>query len=760
MAKVKEMETRITLSGVMSKSVAKACSDTALHFQKLNKKLATLEKSVAIVGAAMATALVGTMAVASKKVLELGQQFDQAQNIIRIGTGSTGKALEDLMQSYEKVYATLPLGSEAIAAAIADINTLTGAQGTALEEFAHRALDAADMLKIDAKQLYTAAAQSFNAYGIAAEDMADKLDFVWKVSQSTGTSMTELMTQAQRHQATFQQLGYSYEQAVALLGQLDKVGFETSDAMAAMQRAVANLTQAGVKDLDTGVRNIFEHIQSAKTETEAITIAMKVFGSRGGAKMAKAIRDGSISVDNFTETMMKSTETIDKAADETDTLGDKWKEFQHHIEVGLRPAAQSLFDGIKQLIPVLDQLAQNLLPVIQEKAQKLGAYIQRGADAFKEWASVNITVEALRERVNGLVAGAKSVYDWFTRNKKVFETTGKVLLGLYATIKAIQVATVLWKTALIAWGAAAATAKGITAAWNAALAAGKAIMIAWNVATKAVTAAQWLFNAALWANPIGLVIAAVVALIAAVWLLVENWDEVCAWCKDAWLKFAEAFPQTAQFLKVWWTFVCDFYKGLWDGICKYISLAWDAVKTGFLASVEWFKNVGIAIKDAFCAAWDGLKSFVLGVIEQIKMAIQPIIEAVAAIKEGLTGALDKLKNSKINPANWDLFAAGGFTSGPAICGESGTEAVISFDPAYRKENQQYLMTAAEMLGMSAKPATSSQTTYNLGGITFSPVIRSGDGPSGAILEQLRACMPELVDMIETAIEERRNHRYV
>ena len=48
------------------------------------------------------------------------------------------------------------------------------------------------------------------------------------------------------------------------------------------------------------------------------------------------------------------------------------------------------------------------------------------------------------------------------------------------------------------------------------------------VMSKAITAAQWLWNAALSANPIGLVIAAVAALIAAGVALYHNWDKVTA----------------------------------------------------------------------------------------------------------------------------------------------------------------------------------------------------------------------------------------
>jgi len=48
---------------------------------------------------------------------------------------------------------------------------------------------------------------------------------------------------------------------------------------------------------------------------------------------------------------------------------------------------------------------------------------------------------------------------------------------------------------------------------------------AWAWATKALTVAQWLFNAALWANPVGVVIGLIVALVAIVALAVQKYDE-------------------------------------------------------------------------------------------------------------------------------------------------------------------------------------------------------------------------------------------
>lgn len=51
-----------------------------------------------------------------------------------------------------------------------------------------------------------------------------------------------------------------------------------------------------------------------------------------------------------------------------------------------------------------------------------------------------------------------------------------------------------------------------------------------QIAVKAWTAAQWLFNAAMTANPIGIVIAAVAALVAGFILAYQKVD----WFREAW----------------------------------------------------------------------------------------------------------------------------------------------------------------------------------------------------------------------------------
>jgi hypothetical protein len=99
-----------------------------------------------------------------------------------------------------------------------------------------------------------------------------------------------------------------------------------------------------------------------------------------------------------------------------------------------------------------------------------------------------------------------------------------------------------------------------------------AVAVAHGVAAAAVgvaTAAQWLFNAALNANPIGLIIIGIAALIAIVILVATHWKEVCAVLLSVWETITGAFDTSIKAIG-------GFFSGLWDGI-----------KSGFVTVVNF-----------------------------------------------------------------------------------------------------------------------------------------------------------------------------
>ncbi|MDD2966758.1 MAG: phage tail tape measure protein [Desulfovibrionaceae bacterium] len=147
-----------------------------------------------------------------------------------------------------------------------------------------------------------------------------------------------------------------------------------------------------------------------------------------------------------------------------------------------------------------------------------------------------------------------------------------------------------------------------------ALLAYRGLVLTISAITKAWVAVQWLLNVAMNANPIGLVIIAVVALAAAAGWLIDNWESVRAW-----------------------------WASLLGGIVEAASEAWNSVLSGitgfgatFLVSVQNVWNNILAFFDGFNLFESGAKLF-----DTFK---DGILSRAAAIKDVVSGALANVRN--------------------------------------------------------------------------------------------------------------------
>ena len=116
---------------------------------------------------------------------------------------------------------------------------------------------------------------------------------------------------------------------------------------------------------------------------------------------------------------------------------------------------------------------------------------------------------------------------------------------------------------------------------------------------------------------------------------------------------------------------------------------WTSVGT-FIS--ETLPNLGQAIKDGF-------NNFVSSVGEKISGFFSGIVQSIGNIGSKIMGSAGKGYASATGSTKIPAYAAGGFTNGISIAGEDGTEAVISFDPAYRSANIQTWQAAGRMLGV-------------------------------------------------------------
>lgn len=98
------------------------------------------------------------------------------------------------------------------------------------------------------------------------------------------------------------------------------------------------------------------------------------------------------------------------------------------------------------------------------------------------------------------------------------------------------------------------------------------------------------------------------------------------------------------------------------------------------------------------------------------------------------------KSFSINIPEIPMLAKGGFTNGPSIAGEAGTEAVISFQKSARSQNIDTWMQAGKMLGVGNQPAELLDLPAGAGGnpgfsITFAPHVEIKGNADKNVVDQ-------------------------
>ncbi len=127
----------------------------------------------------------------------------------------------------------------------------------------------------------------------------------------------------------------------------------------------------------------------------------------------------------------------------------------------------------------------------------------------------------------------------------------------------------------------------------------------------------------------------------------------------------------------------------------------------------------------------------LPIVEPVIMAIIDLIKGIVSVTinvvNAIIGALNKFNYTvpdwvpgiggqvvgfNLQEVAMPKFAEGGFTNGPSIAGEAGTEAVISFQDGVRQQNIDIWKTAGKMLGVRDDESGSPQIVF-APNITFS-----------------------------------------
>ena len=443
---------------------------------------------------------------------------------IRHGTAEGIKQIEALRKAARKTGAETKFSATQAAEAL-DFLALSGqnsAQAIAsLGSLANLAITAGVENMAEAVDIAT---DSLGAFGLATKDAAQlelnlaRISDVFAKTQATSnTNLTDLFETVKKGAPQFTATGQSLESFAALAGVMANSGVKASESGTQLRnvmlrlgsptkQAQKQLKKLGVSVLDENknfrdvidILGDFEKALGKLGEGERTDALATIFGSRSSTGINILLKQGSQGLRKYRQDLIES-----KGA-----AADMAKVMQ-----------TSLGNQLKSLASASTELAFKFFDAF--KNQGAGG-IQALTDAIRKFDPKPI-VEGIFELVDII--------------KNLVEVTRSVIVIMspYLAILAVQKARII------------ATALAYKA-WTVAIGI-------YTTVTNAAGIATWAFNTAMAANPIGLLVIGVAALIAGLVLLVKNWDVV----KDALINGTKAL------FKV--------FEGIWSILKKIVGAA-------------------------------------------------------------------------------------------------------------------------------------------------------------------------------------------
>lgn len=164
-------------------------------------------------------------------------------------------------------------------------------------------------------------------------------------------------------------------------------------------------------------------------------------------------------------------------------------------------------------------------------------------------------------------------------------------------------------------------------------------------------ASVWSFTAALLANPVTWIVVGIVALVAALILLWQNWDAVVSWIQGVWSGFVSGIQAGFDWIRnlfagmpLWLQIAIAAFMPF-IGIPMLIITHWDSI-------VAFFTNMWTRIKDSFINGINAIKEFFMGVPgffrESGAKIIDTLVEGIKSVSmkpvEAIKSIFQKVRN--------------------------------------------------------------------------------------------------------------------
>jgi len=431
--------------------------------------------------------------------------------------------------------------------------------------------------------------------------------------------------------------GMTKDQLIALADSQGKLTTFSKGANEETENLLLTFTSIGKKVFPDALKTVNDMSQALgqDTKSSAIQLGKALNDPINGMTALKRVGV------NFTDSQKEQIKTLQKSGDlmgaQKVILAELSKEFGGSAEAAGKTFGGQLAILKNQITGVGTSIMTNVMPYLSGFVKMITDNMPKIKQTITD--TINFIVPLFQTWMKLIGQIVSELFPNF--GKQVDGVKGKVsgfkgvLDGITNVLKFVKDNIDLVKAALVAIGVIWVIQTGFVIAHNIALFAHNVAHAAAAVALGVTTAAQWLFNVAIGANPVGALILILVALIAIVILVATHWKEVSAVIQTVWKAIVFAFDTSINA-------IVGFFKGLWDGITgifgavgkwfsDIFSGAWNGIKTAFSAVAGFFSGIWDGIKSGFSTAVNFMISGLNGLIKGILLPFNVIIKGLDLI---------------------------------------------------------------------------------------------------------------------------------
>lgn len=541
-----------------------------------------------------------------KSALEAFKQVDEGMDTIVTKTGAGGKALEEMQGIASQIATEIPTDFSTVGNAVGEVNTQFKLTGDALKSTSEDLIKFSEINGSDVTNATIQSKQALEAYGLSVDYLSEVLDSTTFVAQETGVSVDDLMKKAIDGAPQIKMLGLSFDEAVTLIGQMEQHGVDSSAALSGLTKAAGAYAKKG-KTMTEGLKETIDSIKNSKSETEALSIAMEIFGAKKAPQMVDAIKRGALSFEELGYTAEVSAGLVSSTYESTLDPIDKFKTAQNSTTLAMAELGAAI--------------AEVLAPVFET----LGNIVKSMAEWF---SSLPGPVKEFIVVIGGIV------------------TIAGILAPIFLTLQAAAVALgtsigAMVTAALPIIGTAALIAAAITA-----LIIGIKYLWETNEGFREVVTTVW--NAIL--NVINTVISEISNFITSIFGTVVTW-----WNENQELirSSTETVWNTIQtVIDTVMAYLGPQIQATWSNIQLVITTAWEIIKTVVETAINVVLGIIQAVMQIITGDWSGAWETIKGVFSTVWQAIQSVVQTIfTAIQSFISNTINSISSTISNVWN-------------------------------------------------------------------------------------------------------------